>query len=247
MARFNAATVGALLFGLLPGTLAAQTIAVSIGVRETGVQAPIGSNGGSTGGIEIIDRDLNLITLDGTWQQITFNLINPTTVTGFAGVTANSILEGEWGVLEQLRLLNVDGIDQPIRLWLDDLTSSHRADPPVLLGWEGHNVGDEVIFRAPGFSGSTSQNAVTAGTSLVTDSAAYSGDQSLQMDFQFVDGDPTRWLRVTTFDTAIGGNPVISFTGQVTLMVRGVVVPEPATAALLAFAGAGVLLRRRRG
>jgi hypothetical protein len=86
--------------GLLIHTQAASagdpTLNISIGVRETffngGPQGPIGSNGGTTGGIEWINLDGQTLVLDGTWQLFSFFFIfDP--VTAFAGVSANSILE----------------------------------------------------------------------------------------------------------------------------------------------------------
>ena len=54
------------------------TVQISIGVRETGFAGgsftAIGGDGGVSGGIEWINMDGQFLTLDGTWQQFTFNL-----------------------------------------------------------------------------------------------------------------------------------------------------------------------------
>src|SRR5690606_29366628 len=86
----------------LASTASAQ-LAISIGIRETaaggGSFTSIGADGGSLGGIEWVNRDAQTLVLDGTWQQFTFNIATDP-LTGFAGTTANSVLDGAFGVLE---------------------------------------------------------------------------------------------------------------------------------------------------
>ena len=83
------------------------TLDISIGIRETGYAGgpavPIGANGGSSGGIEFINLDGQPFVADGTWQQFTFT---PTTdtLTAFAGASANSVLDGTYGVFEHIRI-----------------------------------------------------------------------------------------------------------------------------------------------
>jgi hypothetical protein len=241
-----AAIGGAAALWLAPASALAADIQVSIGVRETGTTADIGDDGGVNNGIEWIDRDLNNITLDGTWQLVTFDLANPNSVLAFAGATADSILAAGKGTLEHIRLKNADGITDPITLWLDDLVVVEATGAPHPLGWEGLTLGSEHILQEPGFSGSTIGNLVDAGTSAVTDSMAHTGTQSYQLDLQFVDNDPNRWARVTTFASVgfSGGNPTIDLDGELSFWIKGVVVPEPASLSLLALA-APALLRRR--
>src|SRR5690606_23713325 len=92
-------------------TAMGSTLSLSIGVRETaaggGADVGIGNDGGTAGGIEFIDLDGPTLTLDGTWQLFTFDLANANAngaVTAFAGGTANSVLEGAYGVLEHVRI-----------------------------------------------------------------------------------------------------------------------------------------------
>lgn len=231
--------------GATAGHAAAQSIAVSIGVRETGSTEPLGQDGGTTGGIEWVDRDANLVTLDGTWQQVSFNLSNAQLL-AFAGASANSMWDGTRGVLEHMRLRNTDGLTSPLRLYIDDLTLTGPGQPNFTDGWESAAVGAEHIFRAPGFSGSTAANLVGTGSSATTAATARTGAQSYEMNLQFVDADPTRWARVQTFNTITGGNPTVDFGGTVSFWIMGEVVPAPGAVSTLALAGAAGLRRRRR-
>ncbi len=231
--------------GAAAGHAAAQSIAVSIGVRETGSVAGLGQDGGTTGGIEWVDRDANIVSLDGSWQQVSFNLSNAQLL-AFAGITANSMWDGTRGVLEHMRLRNTDGLTAPLRLYIDDLTLTGPGQPNFTDGWESVALGAEHIFRYPGFSGSTAANLIGPGSSAVTAAMAHTGAQSYEMNLQFVDADPTRWARVQTFNTITGGNPTVDFGGTVSFWIKGEVVPAPGAAAMLALAGVTALRRRRR-
>ena len=226
------------------GHAAAQSIAVSIGVRETGSVQPRGQDGGTSGGIEWVNRDLNVVALDGTWQQVSFNLSNAQLL-AFAGLTANSLWDGTRGVLEHVRLRNTDGLTAPLRLYIDDLVLTGPGQPNFTDGWEGAAAGAEHIFRDPGFSGSTNANMFPGSSSAVTGAVARTGAQSYEMNLQFVDNDPTRWARVQTFDTITGGNPTVDFGGTVSFWMRGEVVPAPG-AVLVLVAGVAGMGRRRR-
>lgn len=234
----------------------AQNLALSIGIRETeagggATGGPVFADGGSTGGIEFVNLDGQALILDGTWQLFTFTPAADI-LTAFAGTTANSVLDGAWGTLEMLRIRNIDGITQPIRLWMDEITVTERASATT-EGFEAFDPGDEVIFQEPGFSGSTFGNLVDPGVAAVTDATAFAGDQSYELNFQFVDDDPTRWVRVSTFGTLNLPNPAIplqygtpGIAPTISFYVRAVVIPEPASLALWAVLGGVVLTRRGR-
>src|SRR5690606_34930947 len=84
------------------GTVHAASVALSLGIRETGGSGPIFSNAGSANGIEWVNRDGQSLELDGTWQQFTFTPATDTLL-AFAGATANSILDDDWAALEHIR------------------------------------------------------------------------------------------------------------------------------------------------
>lgn len=234
----------------------AQNLAISIAIRETEVDGgatggPVFADGGTTGGLEFVNRDGQMLALDGSWQLFTFTPASDPLL-AFAGTTANSILDGGWGTLEMLRIANIEGIAQPIRLWIDQVTVTERAGATV-EGFETFDPGVEVIFQEPGFSGSTWANLVAGSSSAVTDALAFDGDHAYELNFQFVDDDPTRWVRVSTFDTPNLPNPAVplqhgspEFAPTISFYARALIVPEPASCALLAGVGGLALLRRRR-
>ncbi|MBN1816561.1 MAG: PEP-CTERM sorting domain-containing protein [Sedimentisphaerales bacterium] len=219
-------------------------LAISIGVRETGTAEPIGGNGGAANGIEFIDMDAQTLTLDGTWQQFTFNF-GSAAVSPFAGATANGVLDGTRGVLEHIRIRNVDGFTNPITLWIDDIVNTTAAAGDVLVtGFEGYDADAQVIFRQPSFSGSTAGNlAASPNFSGVDNSEGYAGDASYRVELQFVDDTDTRWVRLTSYNTSNLPNPAIDFgpDSSLSFWVKG--VPEPTTILLL---GVGTLMLRRR-
>lgn len=215
------------LFLGLAATIHAQgTVQISIGIRETeaggGSFSAIGADGGSAGGIEFVNRDAQTLVLDGTWQQFTFNITTDPLV-GFAGTTANGVLDGTFGVLEHLRVLNAAGITEPITIWIDDVTNTTQTGGPTNFGtFESYATGTEVMFQEPSFSGSTSANLV-AGSTAGVDNRVASRTSSYRFAFQFVDGTTTRWVRLTTFNATNQRNPLIRFDDQsvVTFWLRG--------------------------
>lgn len=236
----------------LAGSALAQTLSISIGVRETGTSGAIGSNGGSSGGIEWVNKDGLTLNLNNTWQLFTFDLANDP-ITGFAGSTANGVLEGSTGTLEHIRIKS-EGFDGPIELWIDDVTNT--ITPPgggptdfVFGTFEGYADGTEVMFQEPRFSGSTAGFLTNPlpNTAGVTNSVAHSGQGSDYINFQFINNSTTNWLRLTTFNATNQPNPLIQFDQQskVSFWMRGNAVPEPASMAVLGM-GALALLRRRR-
>ncbi|MER3473753.1 MAG: hypothetical protein C4335_06905 [Armatimonadota bacterium] len=103
---------------------------VTLGVRETNTTAPIGGNGGTTGGIEWIGttevaagnvRPIGkLITAKDQWVEVVFN-IPAETVKPFAGTTANGVLDVPRGTLENLSFTPGEaGAVGPYLIYLDD-------------------------------------------------------------------------------------------------------------------------------
>ena len=196
----------------------APQVAISIGVRETGFAGQpftnIGDNGAATGGIEWVNLDGQTLTLDGSWQYFTFDLANDP-IQAFAGTSANGVLEGGWGTLENIRLVNISGHTGPIDVWIDDvqntITPTGGSPTTTTFGtFDPYASGAEVMFRAPGYSGSTATQILAGGTSGV-DNLVASRTESYKESFQFVDNLTTRWLRLTTHQVINQGNPLIRF------------------------------------
>ena len=248
-----------LMGGLVAATLglaaleASAQLAISIGIRETEAGGgptgvPIGGNGGSAGGIEFVNLDGQTLNLDGTFQTFTFNFQNDA-LTAFAGATANGAYDGTRGVLEMIRIRNTGGITQPIQLFIDNIVNNTAAGPQTVSNFEGFADGTEVTFQEPRFSGSTSANLMTTpNTSLTSSAMASQGTVSDEINFQFLDATNTRWIRLTTFNTPNLPNPVIDFANNssLTFQIRGVIVPEPASAAVFGLGASVLMLVRRR-
>lgn len=233
---------------LSAGAAQAQNLSISLGIRETGGSGPAFSNAGASGGIEWVNKDGQTLATDGTWQLFTFT---PSTdpLSAFAGSTADGNLDTDWVSFEHIRILNSDGITAPIRLWVDDVSNTDSLGA-VTEDFEGFAVGDEVIFQEPSFSGSTAGNLADGSSSLVSDSDAMSGTLANEINFQFVDGDPGRWLRLTTFNAPNVPNPALhaneaDFAPTVSFYAKAVLVPEPSTFALGALGFLALWLRRR--
>lgn len=151
---------------LAASTIHAQaSVKVSIAVREVGVGLPypgLGADGGFSGGIEWIDIDSQTLILDGTWQFFAFDLTTAS-ITAFAGATANGILDGDWGTIEHIRVLNDGDVTERINLWVDEFenTTTPAGGSPTtatLQDFESFAAGDEVMFQEPCFSGSTNRH-----------------------------------------------------------------------------------------
>ncbi|HEY3245138.1 MAG TPA: hypothetical protein VGM03_17485 [Phycisphaerae bacterium] len=233
---------------------AVDTMSISIGLRETNSAQDIGGNGGTSGPIEWVNLDGQTLTLDGTWQQFTFHLATDP-ITAFTG---NGILESTTGkgVLEHIRYKSNGGMigNSPVSIWIDDLVDNiDPAGPPpptdvVVQDWEAFNPPAEVTFQEPRFSGSTSANLqLMPNLSVVDDTVAHNGVHSYRSDFQFIDNDPSRWVRLTTFNTPNQPNPTVQFdmNSTITFWLRGLAVPEPGSLLLLAVP-AILALRKRR-
>jgi hypothetical protein len=137
-------------------------------------------------------------------------------------------------------------------IYIDDVIQTWSGGTTVIADFENYAVnGADVLFRYPGFSGSTSGNILAGSTAEVTDEMAQSGTQSYRTEFEFIDDAATRWLRLTTNNTANIPNPAVwfvedGFTPTISFSLKA--VPEPSTFILfsLAIGGAFVLWRRQR-
>jgi hypothetical protein len=218
-------------------SLLASEVKISIGIRETGNpnSLPIFGNGGATGGIEYVNRDGQTLLLNNTWQLFTFTP-STDTLLAFAGATANSILDTDWVTLEMIRILNSGGNTAPLRLWIDNISNTTTAYGSVTEGFESFALGSEVIFQEPRFSGSTAaQLDLLPNASLVSDSAAFAGTQSDEINLKYIDGNVNNWVRLTTFNTPNLANPLLlarepgAPAPTISFYMKGILVPEPSS------------------
>jgi hypothetical protein len=249
---------------------AAPMLQVSLATRETGFGGSaigtIGANGGATGGIEWVNKDGQMLTLDGTWQTFTWS---PATdpITAFAGASANSILEGSYGTIEHLRFHNHTDLEGVIMLWIDLIQDSIDPAGPdpvtttTISNFEGFAETDgtgttEVIFQEPRFSGSTLNELALLPNfggidNTVNSPADVGGTGSMRFEWDFLgSADPTppeNWLRLTTFNTENLPNPVIRYdqSSIVTVRIMGV-IPEPSSLLPLGAGALASVYRRRR-
>jgi len=246
-----------LVAALAASAVNAASLDISIGIRETGGSGPTFSNAGASGGIEFVNQDGQSLVADGTWQQFTFTP-SVDTLLAFAGATANGVLDTDWVSLEMIRVRNSDGITLPIRMWVDAVSNT-TSTGTATQNFGTYAVGtSQVMFQYASFSGSTSGNIVgppsnpgDISTSIVSDSDAFDGDRSVQMDFQFIDGTPTRWARITTFGAPQLPNPAFlareaQFNPTISFWAKAVVIPEPTSLVLLGLAGLGLVSFRKR-
>lgn len=246
-------TIGSLALGMV--AMASAQLQISLGLRETAASGSqvgtIGANGGATGGIEWVNLDAFVLPVDGLWHNVSFTL-SSATFTAFAGATANSVLDGDFGVIEHIRIRNLGGYTDPLSIWIDDVANT--ITPPgagpqttVLTSFEGYNSGTEVMFQEPRFSGSTSaQLALTPNFSGVDNTVAFTGSASMRTDFAYVSDAASNWLRLTTFSATNLPNPVVRFDQNSVISFEMRAVPEPATMAALGLGFAAIAARRRR-
>jgi uncharacterized lipoprotein YddW (UPF0748 family) len=94
--------------------------------------------------------------------------------------------------------------------------------PLMLTDFEGYAIGSEVLFRPPRYSGSTSGDlAQTPNVAAVTDSVTpVSGTQCYRVQWQFIDAEPERWMRLTTHNADAIPNPTVALDRPIRFRLR---------------------------
>lgn len=229
----------------------AMAFQISLGLRETGAaggpNGAIGSNGGVSGGIEWVNKDAAALITDGVWHQYTWTL-STATINAFAGASANNVLDGTYGVLEHIRVLNNTATSNQITLWIDDVTNTTDAGSVNFADFEGYANNAVARFQRANFSGS-SVNVAPGATAGVDGTTAFTGNKSYK--FVWNHASPavgTNWARlVTSGGGLLDPSPLVRFDSNSTISfwAKAQVVPEPATMAALGL-GVAALLRRKR-
>ncbi len=217
--------------GQIVGSGGNSGILLSLGIRQTNPSGAVGEDGGigPTTEIEWIIDPANacstappqgfLIEPEPAWQTVTFDPTNALAICNFNA--GNSSFDGHTkGVLEHLAVsADPNSLDVgPYTLYVDNIVS---AGVTLADGFEAPLVaGDQAIFRQPSFSGSSGPHIIAPpNASVVDDTQADTGSQSVRIEWRFIDEGANRWIRVTTNTTANFPNPIVDLTQPITMRV----------------------------
>ena len=211
--------------GALVGSGPNPPVLVSLGIRETLSSGPVGADGGTSGPIEWIGPKETLsgapmgklVIPSNQWQTITFDPLTDPVLNFNAG---NNLLDGAFGVLEHLAVAPArfgDGDPGSYKLYIDWVKNGDT----VITDFESFNAGDSALLRQPSFSGTTSGNLrlPAPNEAVVDDTVSESGSKSLRVWFQFLDGAPARWVRLTTYQAANVPNPQVDLTKPISMRI----------------------------
>jgi|GEM_PF-580909 len=218
--------------GALVGSGPNPPVLLSLGIRETLTAGPVGADGGTSGPIEWIGPKEKLsgapmgklVIPSNQWQTITFDPLTDPVLNFNAG---NNALDGAFGVLEHLAIAPArfgEGDPGSYRLYIDWVKNGDT----VITDFESFAAGTLALFRQPSFSGTTTGNLrlPRPNEAVVDDTVSDDGNKSLRVAFQFLDGAPARWLRLTTFNAANVPNPQVDLTKPVSLRILLQPAPE---------------------
>jgi hypothetical protein len=121
---------------LLFDVRSSDRLSLGIGIRETGGSGPVGSNAGSGGGIEFVGTSTGVGGFQDTvpadqWVTVAIDIPNAP-LTGFAGASADGVLDGDWGSLEHIAIENPGTTDQ-ITIEFDNFRQSPVPEPATML------------------------------------------------------------------------------------------------------------------
>jgi len=104
---------------------------------------------------------------------------------------------------------NTAGSDQ--ESWTVQVSATAPCDKFDLADFDAYAAGQSVLFNLPRFSGSTSNDLALSPNVAEVDAAAapFSPPNAMRVEWQYVDTDPQRWMRLTTFNGAQIPNPTI--------------------------------------
>jgi hypothetical protein len=221
--------------GLLVGGGPNPSIRIALSVREnTDLVGPAGSQGPGTNlNVYFIGAssslgggapgDAKVLYPSNTWQTVTFTRgtdpQNPvdTVVLWNNGSSGDSSLDGNYGVLDGLGIA-CDGDPGSFQIYFDDFANGTNG---VLQNFEAANNGQAAyLFSQPSFSGTTSGNLLSApNDSVVVTNTAFSGSKCLRVQWQFLDGQTNRWLRLVTAGATPYANPEVDLNEPISLKV----------------------------
>jgi hypothetical protein len=106
--------------------------------------------------------------------------------------------------------------------WSVLVTAAPPCDVFTITDFEGYDIGDRVLFNDPRYSGSTINDLeTTPNVAEVTDGVvAFSPSQSYLVRWQYVDTDPQRWMRLTTYQASHIPNPTVELDRPIRVRLR---------------------------
>lgn len=242
--------------GVLVGGGPNSSIRLALSIREnTALTGPIGTNGGTTGtrlimlggygptaGFGTAPSGPTILHPGTCWQTVTF-LRGPDPLTSFDPTylwsgSGDGILNGDYGVLDALAL-SIEDLTEPgpYLIYIDNFKNGNT----VIQDFETSVVGTNALFTAPGFSGTTSPfllaqppGIVGPNITVVTNSNADTGTNSLMVYWQFKDAQAANWVRLAAQGSGTP-NPVLDLREPISFRI--LVLPVGSTNGTLTLAG----------
>ncbi|MCP4249065.1 MAG: family 10 glycosylhydrolase [bacterium] len=96
------------------------------------------------------------------------------------------------------------------------------CEPLTITDFEGYASGTRVLFQYPRYSGSTDEDLESEpNVAEVTDEvAAFSGASCYKVQWQLIDTEPHRWMRLTTHNGAYVPNPTVRLDHRIRVRLR---------------------------
>ena len=221
-------------FGTLVGGGANPRLRFALSVRYApALTGPIGANGTGTsciwylGATNVLSGSApgdakNVLYPSNTWQTLIWQRDSvsnspPDNAVIWNNSGCGATLDGQYGILESLAIAQDDISDTgPIELYIDNIMNGGT----VIQDFESAALGTAATFEPPSYSGTTSANILsTPNVSMVTNSTADTGAQSLRVSFQFKTLGSNQWVRLTTSAAAGTPNPEIDLTQPISMRV----------------------------
>lgn len=145
-----------------------------------------------------------------------------------AGVNANGLISGWTPSMADIghafafnvRASNATGSDD--EAWTVSVAAPPPCSPLHLTSFDDAELDTRILFNLPRYSGTTSNDLATApNEAVITDAVGgFSGTQCMRVAWQFVDTDPQRWMRLTTFNAPTLPNPTLFLDRPVRVRLR---------------------------
>ena len=90
-----------------------------------------------------------------------------------------------------------------------------------IIDWDQEQDGDVIGFRSPRYSNDTADNLTPYyDIAEVTSEFAFQSEKSYHFGFEFVDKDPSRWVKIVSTNTPVKPNPVIDLKKRIKFRIK---------------------------